>query len=85
MLAREEIAGEELTGKQAEFKELLRMITEGPKSVEEIRFLIHEGYEPVVRPDGKVYVPCEENAHLYMDGELALDEEDLQPCTNIDR
>jgi hypothetical protein len=78
------ISGEKLSGKQADFKELLRMIIEGPASVEEIRYLIHKGFEPVVRPDGKVYVPCEENTHLYRDGELPLIEEDLEPCKNIE-
>ena len=34
-------------------------------------------FRPVVRPDGLVYVPCIENEHLYMDGELELIEADL--------
>ena len=84
MLAREEITGQTLTGKEAEFKELLRMVAEGPETIEEIRFLIRKGFEPVVRPDGKVYVPCEENEHLHMAGELPLAEEDLEPCRNIE-
>ena len=84
LVTRDAISGEKLSGKQADFKELLRMIIEGPASVEEIRYLIHKGFEPVVRPDGKVYVPCEENTHLYRDGELPLIEEDLEPCKNIE-
>ena len=73
-----------LTGKQAEFRDLLRMVMEGPASIDEIRYLIRAGYEPMVRPDGKVYVPCEENEHLYMDGELPLAEADLEPCRNVE-
>jgi len=84
LLAREEISGEKLTGKQAVFRDLLRLITEGPASIEEIRYLIRAGYEPLVRPDGKVYVPCAENEHLYMAGELPLAEADLEPCTSIE-
>ena len=84
LLAREAITGEKLTGKQAEFRDLLRMVMEGPASIDEIRYLIREGYEPMVRPDGKVYVPCEENEHLYMDGELPLAEADLEPCRNVE-
>lgn len=77
ILAQEEISGEKLTGKQAEFKELTRLIAEGPQRIDEIRFLLDRGFEPVVRPDGLVYVPCPENDHLYMVGEIPLAEEDL--------
>lgn len=77
MLAQEEISGVQLAGKQAEFMELTRLISEGPQTIGEIRFLLERGFEPVVRPDGHVYVPCPENRHLYMDGEIPVMEEDL--------
>lgn len=77
MLAMQEISGELLSGKQAEFMELTRLISAGPESTDEIRFLLHKGFEPVVRPDGLVYVPCVENEHLFMDGEIPLVEDDL--------
>ena len=77
MSQKEEAAGERFTGSKARFMELMRVVSEGPKSPEEIRFLLGEGIEPVVRPDGLVYVPCIENEHLSVDGELGLKEEDL--------
>jgi len=77
MLAMQEISGETLTGKPADFMELTRLISAGPDSPDEIRFLLHKGFEPVVRPDGLVYVPCVENEHLFMDGEIPLTEGDL--------
>ena len=77
MLQKEEMAGERFTGNKARFMELMRVVSEGPKSPEEIRFLLDEGIEPIVRPDGLVYVPCIENEHLSIDGELGLKEEDL--------
>ena len=77
MSQKEEMAGDRFTGNKARFMELMRVVSEGPKSPEEIRFLLDEGIEPVVRPDGLVYVPCIENEHLSVDGELGLKEEDL--------
>jgi len=70
--------GAAYTVKQRRFLELMRICAEGPKTVEDIRFLFTEGIVPVVRPDGVVYVPCIENEHLYMEGELELAEEDLE-------
>jgi hypothetical protein len=70
-------AGEPFSGKQARFMELMRVVSEGPQTPAEIRFLIAEGIEPMVRPDGLVYVPCVENEHLSVEGELELKEEDL--------
>lgn len=78
MQAQEEISGQKLTEKQAEFLELTRLIVECPQTIEEIRFLLDRGFEPVVRPDGLVYVPCPENEHLHMVGEIPLEEEDLE-------
>jgi len=78
MSAHDRSGGVDYTGKQRRFLELMRICAEGPKSVEEIRFLFVEGINPVVRPDGLVYVPCIENEHLYMEGELELLEEDLE-------
>jgi hypothetical protein len=78
MLARENISGVKFTGAAAEFLQLLRLISQGPNSVDEIRFLIEKGYEPVVRPDGLVYVPCDENEHLSVPGEIPLELEDLE-------
>ena len=77
MMLSEEESGKPFTGKQARFMELMRVVSEGPKSPDEIRFLFANGIDPVVRPDGLVYVPCIENEHLYMDGELELIEADL--------
>ena len=77
MSQREENAGEQLNGKKARFLRLMRVVSEGPKSPEEIRFLFEEGIDPVVRPDGLIYVPCIENEHLSVEGELELTEEDL--------
>jgi len=77
MSQKQEQAGEAFTGKKARFMELMRVVSEGPKTPEEIRFLIAEGIEPMVRPDGLVYVPCIENEHLSVEGELELKEEDL--------
>lgn len=74
---REEKSGDQFTGKKARFMELMRVVSEGPKSPEEIRFLFEEGIDPVVRPDGLIYVPCIENEHLSVDGELELTEQDL--------
>jgi hypothetical protein len=77
MLARENISGVKLDGAAAEFMRLLRLISEGPRSVDEIRFLIENGIEPVESPDGLVYVPCIENEHLSMPGEIPLEPVDL--------
>ena len=77
MSQKEEQGGQRFTGKKARFMELMRVVSEGPKTPEEIRFLFAEGIEPVVRPDGLVYVPCIENEHLSVEGELELKEEDL--------
>lgn len=77
MLARENILGVRLGGAAGDFMHLLRLISEGPGSVEEIRYLIDNGFKPVVRPDGLVYVPCIENEHLSMPGEITLEAEDL--------
>ena len=77
MSQKEETAGERFTGSKARFMELMRVVSEGPKTPDEIRFILSEGIEPVVRPDGLVYVPCIENEHLSVDGELGLKEEDL--------
>lgn len=73
----EQNTGERFAGKKARFMELMRVVNEGPKSPEEIRFLFEEGIEPLVRPDGLVYVPCIENEHLSVEGELELTEQDL--------
>jgi len=77
MMLNEEASGKPFTGKQAGFMELMRVVSEGPRNADEIRFLFEEGIGAVVRPDGVVYVPCIENEHLYMDGEIDLTEEDL--------
>ena len=77
MSQKEESAGKHFTGKKVRFMELMRVVSEGPKTPEEIRFLFAEGIEPTVRPDGLVYVPCIENEHLSVEGELELKEEDL--------
>jgi hypothetical protein len=73
----EDLSGKRLSGKQAEFMELTRLIASGPEKPDEIRFLLHKGFEPIVRPDGLVYVPCVENEHMFMEGEIPLVEEDL--------
>lgn len=78
MLARENISGVKFKGAAAELLQLLRLISQGPASVDEIRLLIAKGYQPVVRPDGLVYVPCIENEHLSVPGEIALELEDLE-------
>jgi len=70
--------GVEYTGKKARFMKLMRVVYEGPKSPEEIRFLFEEGIDPIVRPDGLIYVPCIENEHLSVEGELELKEQDLE-------
>lgn len=77
MRAEELETGEKFTGKQAAFMELTRLISEGPRTPQEIRFLLNAGFEAIVRPDGLVYVPCVENEHLEMEGEISLAEEDL--------
>jgi hypothetical protein len=77
MLARQDISGVRFDGAAAEFFQLVRLISQGPSSVEEIRFLIENGYQPIVRPDGLVYVPCIENEHLSVPGEIPLVREDL--------
>ena len=74
---KEALTGERFTGKKARFMMLMRIVAEGPKSPDEIRFLFEEGIEPVVRPDGLIYVPCIENEHLAVDGDLTFKEEDL--------
>jgi len=74
---KEALTGEQFTGKKARFMMLMRIVAEGPKSPDEIRFLFEEGIEPVVRPDGLIYVPCIENEHLAVEGELTFKEEDL--------
>ena len=73
----EKYSGERFSGKQADFMELTRLIANGPATPNEIRFLLQKEFEPVVRPDGLVYVPSTENDHLFMEGEIPLDEEDL--------
>ncbi len=73
----EDRTGKRLSGKQAEFMELTRLIGSGPETPDEIRFLLRKGFEPIVRPDGLVYVPCGENDHMFMEGEIPLVEEDL--------
>jgi hypothetical protein len=78
MLARENISGVKFNGAAGEFLQLLRLISQGPTSIDEIRFLIEKGYEPVVRPDGVVYVPCVENEHLSVPGEITLEMVDLE-------
>lgn len=70
-------AGQGPSEKKSRFLELMRICSEGPKTLDEIRFLFEEGIEPVVRPDGVVYVPCIENEHMYMEGEVDLVEDDL--------
>jgi len=77
MLQHEEDCGERFTGKKACFMKLMRVAAEGPKDPDEIRFLFAAGIDPVVRPDGVVYVPCIENEHLSVEGEIDLLEEDL--------
>lgn len=77
MACNEEESGDVRPGKKSQFMELMRICSEGPSSIDEIRFLFDEGIDPVVRPDGLVYVPCLENQHLYMEGEIELQEEDL--------
>lgn len=77
MLAREEITGISYSGREREFLKLIQLISEGPQSSEDIRFLLENGYQPVVRPDGLVYVPCIENEHLSAPGEIELELEDL--------
>ena len=77
MLQHEENSGERFTGKRACFMKLMRVVAEGPKNPDEIRFLFAAGIDPVVRPDGVVYVPCIENEHLSVAGEIDLLEEDL--------
>lgn len=77
MRARENISGVKFNGAAGEFFQLLRLISQGPSSVDEIRFLIENGYQPIVRPDGLVYVPCIENEHLSVPGEIPLVPEDL--------
>ena len=78
MMMSEEANGQKFAGKQARFMELMRIVAEGPRNVDEIRFLFEEDISAVVRPDGIVYVPCIENEHLYMEGEIELREEDLE-------
>jgi hypothetical protein len=82
MCQREVDTGIEYVGKKARFMELMRVVSEGPKSPEEIRFLFEEGIEPIVRPDGLIYVPCIENEHLSVEGELELTEQDLDHYIN---
>lgn len=82
MCQREVDTGIEYTGKKARYMELMRVVSEGPKSPQEIRFLFEEGIEPIVRPDGLIYVPCIENEHLSVDGELELKEQDLDHYIN---
>jgi len=77
MLQHEEDSGERFTGRKACFMKLMRVVAEGPRNVDEIRFLFAAGIDPVVRPDGVVYVPCIENEHLSVTGEIDLLEEDL--------
>ena len=78
MMLNEEATGNRFSGRQARFMELMRIVSEGPRTADEIRFLFEEGIDAVVRPDGVVYVPCIENEHLYMEGEIELREEDLE-------
>ena len=78
MLARQEISGVQFGGAAAEFFQLVRLISQGPSSLDEIRFLIEKGYQPIVRPDGLIYVPCVENEYLSVPGEIALELEDLE-------
>ena len=78
MLARQDISGVQFGGAAAEFFQLVRLISQGPSSLDEIRFLIGKGYQPIVRPDGRVYVPCVENEYLSVPGEIALELEDLE-------
>ena len=77
MLQKEEQSGQRFTGRKARFMELMRVVAEGPKTIDEIEFLFEEDIQPVVRPDGLVYVPCIENEHLGSDGEIELQREDL--------
>jgi hypothetical protein len=77
MLQKEEQSGQRYTGKKARFMELMRVVAEGPKTIDEIEFLFEEDIQPLVRPDGLVYVPCIENEHLASDGEIELKREDL--------
>jgi hypothetical protein len=77
MLQKEQQSGQRYTGKKARFMELMRVVAEGPKTIDEIEFLFEEDIQPVVRPDGVVYVPCIENEHLASDGEIELKREDL--------
>lgn len=78
MLARQDISGVRFDGAAAEFFQLVRLISQGPSSLDEIRLLIEKGYQPIVRPDGLVYVPCLENEHLSVPGEISLELEDLE-------
>ena len=78
MLVEEEQQGRRFTGKQARFMELMRLVAEGPQTLEEVQFLFDEGIDLVVRPDGQVYVPCIENQHLSVDGEIELTRDDVQ-------
>jgi hypothetical protein len=78
MLARQDISGVRFDGAAAEFFQLVRLISQGPSSLDEIRILIEKGFQPIVRPDGLVYVPCVENEHLSVPGEIALELEDLE-------
>ena len=77
MLQQEEKAGRRFTGKKARFMELMRVVAEGPTTIDDIEFLFEECIELIVRPDGVVYVPCIENQHLAIDGEVELKKEDL--------
>jgi hypothetical protein len=77
MLAHEGISGLRFSGQQAELLETIRMVIEGPTSLDEIRVLLDRGIQPIVRPDGRVYVPSPENEHLSMPGEVPLELEDL--------
>ena len=77
MRAREEITGIRFSGREAEFLKLIQLISQGPQSADEIRFLLDNGFEPVVRPDGLVYVPCVENEHLSVPGEIPVEHADL--------
>jgi hypothetical protein len=78
MLARQDISGVRFDGAAAEFFQLVRLISQGPSSLDEIRVLIEKSYQPMVRPDGLIYVPCVENEHLSVPGEIALELEDLE-------
>ena len=77
MLQTQQETGEQFTGKRGRFLELMRIVSEGPKSLEEMYFVFDEGLDMIVRPDGVVYVPCIENEHLSIDGEIDLIEKDI--------